>query len=126
MIFPTVTLSTGLRVANFSSPHSFRFTDGSVLPSCSFDHSDRGKLDTEEVDAPGLAGTTDVTVRWKLSDGIRELMAEAEATEGVDIFLVPLPFLTALKEAGLPIGRYRVVRVADRNTKTIHTDRFCV
>jgi len=126
MTFPTVTLSNGLRVANFSSPHSFRFTDGSELPACSFEHSDRGKLDTEEVEEPGIKGTTDVKICWKMSDGARELHNEALHTSDVDVFLVPLPFMTALKEEGRPIGRFRVVRVADRNTKVIHTDRFCV
>ncbi len=45
--------------------------------------------------------------------------------EDIDVVLVPFPVMTALKDAGISIGKARVIRVADRVTKMIHIDRFC-
>lgn len=48
-----VTLSNGLRVANFSSPHDFNFTDGSILPTVDAEKSKRLSMESiETVIAP--------------------------------------------------------------------------
>ena len=48
-----ITLSNGKKVANFSSPHPFTFTDGSVIPAVSNEESERLKvtfIETEHQD----------------------------------------------------------------------------
>jgi len=122
---PVITLSNGLRVANMSSPHPFNFTTGEVLPACSPEEANRLKLESVEVETPGIKGTIDISLRWRLSPAVAEHLAALEADPGVDVVLVPFPVMTALKEAGCPIGKCRVIRSADRVTKAIYPDRFC-
>ena len=124
---PIITLSNGLRVGNFSSPHPFTFTDGSVLPACSDDRSRRGKLDAVEILHPGIRGTTDIEVSFKLNPIVLEMIDEAEASN-CDVILVPFPVLRAMKDEDyFLVGmKCRVIRSADRITKEIHIDRFCI
>lgn len=125
--FPVVTLSTGVRVANFSSPHPFNFDDGSVLPACSAERSASLALATEEVAEKSACGRwQEIGLRFKMSNAVRGELDELNASEVVDIVLVPFPVMSAIKEIGLPIGKARVVRVADRVTKAACHDKFCV
>ena len=48
--FPIVTLSNGLRVANFNSPHAFEFEDGTILSAVSNEIAEETKLDNEDVE----------------------------------------------------------------------------
>ena len=125
MTMPIVTLTSGLRVANFSSPHTFLFTDGTELPACTAERTNASKLDTIETEHAGIAGTIDIEIVFKLTDTVREEIAKAQEAE-CDVVLVPFPLLTAMKAEGLDLGKCRVIRSADRITKAIHTDRFCV
>jgi len=137
---PSVVLSNGLRVANYSSPHPFTFTDGSVLPACSSARAKMTLLDASERELPreinGIK-IIDVVIDWKLTWFLEEEVDKityAQYQQGFpwDIILVPLPFMVAVKkyidrsfkDAGLP--PFRVIRVADRITKEIHIDKFCV
>ena len=136
---PVVTLSNGLRVANFSSPHSFKFTDGTVLPACTATRAQTLMLEAEEltlktyitqtnVSSNGMhvhVPITDILLSWKMSDVVAEALVALQANADVDVVLVPLPVMTALKEYGHEPGKARVIRVADRVTKEIHIDRFC-
>lgn len=122
---PIVTLTTGINVANFSSPHEFTFDDGSILPSCSPEHARALMLESREVEAP-QDRWTDVKLHFTLSSAVRFWLDELNNATEVDLVLVPLPVMEALKDAGLPVGKCRVVRVADRVTKKIHHDRFCI
>jgi hypothetical protein len=122
---PIITLSNGLRVGNFSSPHPFTFTDGSVLPACSDDRAERGKLDAVEILHDGIKGTKDIEISFKLNPIVREMIDEADHIN-CDVVLVPFPVLRAMKDEGLPLGKLRVIRSANRITKTIHIDRFCI
>lgn len=132
------TLSNGLKIANFSSPHPFIFVDGSVLPAVDNETARALMLDAVEVEHPqftivddGLGYEVD-RIRWidielvfKLNETVRQAVEDAQASNA-DIVLVPLPVLMAVKAAGLPVGKLRVCRVADRITKTICIDRFCI
>ena len=63
---PITTLTTGLRVGNFSSPHPFRFTDGSELPACSPERANGCMLNSHEVETDrGL--WTDIDLEFTLS-----------------------------------------------------------
>lgn len=118
------TLSNGVRVMNFSSPHPFIFTDGSVLPPVDADTARALMLDAVEIEHTN-GRWVDVELVFKLNDTVREAVEAAQASD-VDIVLVPLPVLSAVKAAGMPIGKLRVCRVADRVAKTICADRFCI
>jgi len=126
---PVVTLSNGVRVANFSSPHPFNFTDGAVCPACEPDRVKAGSLDRQEVesDFPGLPGVTAVVPSFKLNDGLREELMALQANPEVDVVLVPFPVLEAIREDGLydALSKAATICVADRLTEAIHVDRFC-
>jgi uncharacterized protein (DUF302 family) len=122
---PVIELKNGVRVANFSSPHPFTFDSGETLPACSPERAKELMLESVEVAVPGIKGTTDIQLEFKISEAVKAALAELERDEGIDIVLVPFPVMQALKDAGLSIGKARVCRVADRVSKTIFSDKFC-
>lgn len=93
-----ITLSNGKRVANFSSPHSFTFTDGSEIPAVDAEESVRLKVTfNEDIDEDG-----DVTLHFTLSDAVIEEMKywmKLWENEKVDVVFCCLPMITALKDA---------------------------
>ena len=132
---PIVTLSNGLRVANFSSPHSFEFEDGTVLPACEEERAKETQLNKVERETPHavLEGVVDVSLVFEMSDVCRAALEEAEALAekgDVDIILVPFPVREALcRERGvasLAGTPFRVILTKDRVTRTVFTSRFCV
>jgi hypothetical protein len=125
MTIPTVKLSNGLVVGNFSSPHAFVFEDGSNLSPCPPERARACMLHAVEVESPGIKGTVDIELSFKLTSSVRDELALAQALPGIDIILVPLPVMKAMADAGMPIGKCRTIRVADRVTKAIHINRFC-
>ena len=95
-----ITLSNGKKVANFSSPHPFTFTDGSVIPAVSKEESERLKVTFIENEHSDESG--DMSLRFELS---RDVMFEmrywvAMYNVGyVDVVFCPLPMITAMKDA---------------------------
>lgn len=132
--FPVVTLSNGVRVANFSSPHPFSFDDGSVLPACSAERSAALSLSTEEVVEKSACGRwNDIRLRFMMSESVFRELKEMSSNESVDIILVPFPVMEAIKVCNSTsrrsnsfLNKARVVRVADRVTKAACHDKFCV
>jgi hypothetical protein len=129
---PVVTLTNGIRVANFSSPHTFTFTDGSVLPACAKERALHLMLQSHEREIPGVKGSVDLELTFEMSLAVEEALITLNMREDIDIVLVPLPVLQALKDKPFKgqdlrkaIGKCRVCRVSDRVSKTIHHDRFC-
>jgi hypothetical protein len=131
---PVVVLSNGLRVANFSSPHTFNFEDGNILEACAPDRVAAGALDRVDEDRPwpGLPGVTAVVPVFRLSASARELLMELQADENVDVILSPLPVIDALRrfsadgEDGISyFTKAATICVKDRQTKTIFINRFC-
>ena len=126
---PVVTLSNGLRVANFSSPHPFNFTDGTVLAPCEPDRVKAGSLDRvdQESPFPGLLGVTAVVPKFRLNDALREELRRLQVATDVDVVLVPFPVLEAIREDGCyeELTKAATICVADRQTKAIFIDRFC-
>jgi hypothetical protein len=125
MNMPVITLANGLRVGNLSSPHPFRFTSGEELPAVSRERTGALNLDVKEVVHP-RATHTDIELVFVLTAAVAAALDAADADQGVDIVIVPLPVMTALKAAGRSIGKARVCRVADRVSKEIHPDVFCI
>lgn len=131
---PKVTLSNGARVVNFSSPHEFRFTDGSVLAACPPDMTNALKMEPVEVEYlhPQVSGVHDIALDFRMTDVVFDALVCLYANPEIDIILIPFPLMTVIKNvrlgggAGMSTGKCRVCRVADRVTKVIHHDKFCI
>lgn len=131
-IVPVTTLTNGVRVANFSSPHSFVFVDGKVLEACSKERSEKLALEAEEVstmnptcwDQKGIP-VKDISLTWKMTEAVARELDNLYASGGFDILIVPLPVMTAIKAAKRHIGKARCIRTFDRNSKTVCIDKFC-
>ena len=137
MSIPIVTLKNGIRVGNFSSPHTFTFNTGEVLAACSSERANALMLETEEVEVPSECGRwTDIQLSFKMSETVLEALKDLDISD-FDIMIVPLPVLKALDAYLAKRGWYntryielvsdkcRVCLSADRVTKTIFSDRFC-
>lgn len=123
-----LSLSNGKRVANFSSPHPFTFTDGSVLPAVSNELAKLLEVDFHEEDQ---FGNGDVSLSFSLSGLVKERveMWDREFQEGNgDVVFVPLPMLTALREYGINIrvSPFRAIRIEDRINKLVSINKQCI
>lgn len=132
MKLPTVTLTNGLVVANFSSPHEFKFVDGSILPACSPERANHlmlhAAMEMESITTIRGIDITDVSILFLMSKVVKEELERLLSPENknFDILIVPLPVMTAMKNEGMDITVCRTVRVADRVNKLCHIDRFCI
>lgn len=122
-----VTLSNGKRVANFSSPHPFTFTDGTVLPAVDPETSQLLKIDFIETEI----GNGDISLEFELSGKVRGAMKEwQDAYNGnlVDVVFCPLPMITAMRSAGINVKStpFRAVRIEDRVNKLVSIDKQCI
>jgi len=122
---PIVVLENGVRIANFSSPHSFKFDDGIELPGCSKERATRLMLRSEEIEVPGVReGVVDIDLQFRMSDVVEAAILEANQDGSVDVVLVPFPVMTCWKSSGRDIGKMRCVRL-DRITKVAFSGKFC-
>ena len=125
----TITLSNGLTIANFSSPHPFTFTTGEVLPACDDDWAKEMMLDINEteyhVNEDGLVWT-DVSLKIDVPKNVREELYKLMHNDDIDIILVPHMVLQAMKDYPMITDKCRVIRCADRVTKEIYPDKFCI
>jgi len=122
-----ITLSNKKKVGNFSSPHSFKFEDESILPAVSNEESNRLKVTfIEDEDDAG-----DVILSFRLSGEIwiemnkwRDLWIEGE----VNIVFCPLPMIKALNEAdyGVKDSPFRSIRIEDRIKKLVSIHKQCI
>lgn len=118
-------MNNGLRIVNFSSPHSFIFTTGEVLPGCSPERARSLMLNPIEIEHQNNSWV-DIELRFEMTIHVQSQIDLLNADKNIDIILVPLPIMTALKQGELLIGKCRSCRVADRIAKTIYSDRFCI
>jgi len=128
------TLTNGLRIANFSSPHLFTFTDGTILPAVSIELATKLMLKVDEKRVPQRNSRfRTVTLDWSLSEAVSEEIDywfTFFAMKEVDVVIIPLPVMVALKsiwnDKDIIKSPFRVIRVSNRITKEIHTDKFCI
>lgn len=128
------TLSNGLRVANFSSPHPFTFTDGTVIPAVEDEKAINLMLDVEESSIPQRNSRfKTVELDWSLSEPVADEIDywfTFFAMKKVDVVIVPLPVMVALRNIwnikDILKSPFRVIRVANRITKAIHINKFCM
>ena len=73
-------------------------------------------------------GFSDIDLNFELSDVVKEALIEAHENDVVDVVLVPFPVLSAVRESGSSnlFPKIRTIRCANRVTKEIYPDRFCV
>lgn len=122
-----ITLTNGKKVANFSSPHPFTFTDGTVLPAVSDDMADYLKVTfIEHIDDNG-----DTSLTFALSSQVRNHMTtctNAWVKGKVDVVFCPLPMITAMHDKGYNVKNspFRAVRIEDRIKKLISIDKQCI
>jgi hypothetical protein len=129
--YPVITLTNGLRVMNFNSPHAFNFIDGCVLPAVPNNIALETQLDFEDVyhQESITPAWYSVEKKFKMSTACHFRMNQCEmvaALEKVDIILVPLPVLVLMKEMGHNTKLYRTIYVVDRITKEISNNTFCI
>lgn len=139
MKFPIATLTNGVKVMNFNSPHSFEFEDGTILNAVSNDIAKATQLDTQDIELPTIDGITmDVQKKFVMSQACLDHLiqaAQVAEVEDVRIILAPLPVISAVKDWQLNIlisefpilqQKLRTIYVVDRITKKISTKKFCV
>lgn len=127
-----VTLSNGVTVANFSSPHSFKFTDGNELAAVSNFEAEELKIDFIETPSTGVTDTiTDISLDFAITQAVRDrmdFMMKSFDIGLVDVVLCPLPMITALKAEGFNLKRspFRAVRMENRIEKLVSINKFCI
>jgi len=125
---PRVVLTNGLRVSGFSSVHPFTFVDGAVLQGCTVERAQALRIDSKESESPGIRGTTDIALKWVMTENVLAELRRLDCLEDIDIVLIPLPLISALKDGGHwpSFAKLRGHRLADSVSKVCHIDRFCI
>ena len=96
--YPSIKLESGIRVVNYSCPHSYVFHTGEVLPACSDEVAQETKLEANHGKVYNDKGWLDVSISYCLSKMQHEELPKLIAFIEIDIILVPYPVLNALKE----------------------------
>ena len=129
--FTVLTLSNGKRVGNFSSPHEFKFTDGSILPAVSDERGRELSMVKYEVDY----GNGDMLLAFYFTPIIEEEMEIWESLKEkneVDIVFCPLPMFTKIRERLNNLRKsvrdvpFRVVYIEDRIEKKVSITKQCI
>ena len=125
---PRVVLTNGLRISGFSSTHPYTFIDGCVLDGCSKERAYSLRIDSKESESPGIRDTIDITLKWVMTENVLAELRRLDGIEDVDIVLIPLPLISALKDGGHwpSFAKLRGHKFADSVTKICHIDRFCI
>jgi|TARA_Y100000310_G_scaffold185079_1_gene185172 hypothetical protein len=137
-MYTQITLKNGLTIVNFSSPHPFTFTTGEILPACEPEWVEKMSLDiyeesTERHLRNSYTRWNDIKMSVGIPDNVRKKLWYAQIGSDIDIILVPFMLLQALKDCDYYWGsdkdniwKCRTIRCADRITKEIYPDRFCI
>jgi hypothetical protein len=114
-------------VGNFSSPHEFKFVGGEVLPAASPEVAKTLSLEPVERILYEKDSIQTIQIEFRMSKTVKQELLKLKEFPG--IILVPLPVLQALKlefpEFTPENTPFRTIRVADRVTKEIFTNKFC-
>jgi hypothetical protein len=126
-----VTLSNGLVVANFSSSHSFEFEDGNILAGCSKERCMNLMLNAKDVEVRREVGgisIIDIDLSFEMTHSVMSALISTCMDAEVMVVLVPLPVMRCIPEDAPECvkNKARVIRVANRVTRAICIDRFCI
>lgn len=124
-----ITLTNGKKVANFSSPHEFKFEDGNVLPAASNKEAERLKINFIEEEL----GNGDIKLSFELPDDVLQEMdkwMEAHRQGDVDVVFCPMPMINAIKlelgESYLKKSPFRGIRMQSRIDKLVSIHKQCL
>ena len=127
---PKVTLSNGLCVVNFSSPHDFAFEDGNVLAAC--DPSITRALSLQRTEDIDIRICNGVEVEWVqiqflITSDIMTALNYLQGDDSIDVVIIPFPVLDAIRNIGqlYLYDKCGTIYTVDRVSKTISTTRFC-
>lgn len=148
---PRIKLSNGLTIANFSSPHPFTFTTGEILPACKPRWVKRMSLSIEETIVhkgplnswnkrlqqriyletnDNSLNMSNILIVMTVPRAVINALVALDKDSDVDIVLIPFMVMQALRDDirvnTFSIKKCRVIRCADRVTKEIYPDKFCV
>ncbi len=133
MFMPFVTLTNGLKIANFSSPHEFKFEDGSILNKCSDYRANLLKVDfIENKIFNEKLKIYDIKLDFGLSEQLKDQIDFIiNYVDEFDIILIPLSMLNAMKNHNkynkkISLLPFRCIRTKNRLDKTIRIDEFCI
>ena len=98
-IIPTIQLSNGVIVGNFSSNHKFEFEDGRVLPARNKETSERLSVSIEEkyTENPMNPSLTDVEMSFSLSKEIEDELKDLCEENIHDVIIIPNMMMDAIK-----------------------------
>jgi len=137
---PSVTLTNGLVVANWTSPHPFLFEDGSKLDACTKERAILTMLKSEEQVRCKHDKYVSIKIEWGLTWFLEEEIKKILNLWDNDrlpwnIMITPRPLLQAMTVNNTILyGRlnncdhpFRVVRLVDRTEpKVTSINKFCV
>ena len=129
--YPSIKLDSGIRIVNYSSPHTYKFHTGEELPACSDEVAQDTKLETNHSKVYNDNGWLDVSINYALSELQVEELAKLADFDVIDIILIPYPVMTSIKDEESPFwddvyDKVRVCKLHDRVTKVIRSDEFCI
>ena len=139
--YPSIKLDSGIRIVNYSSPHTYKFHTGEELPACSNKVAQDTKLEAHHHSEFNEGGWKDIRINYSLSGMQEEELLKLAELAVIDIILIPYPVMTAIKDfirhsdyydsyiqvyEGTVLKKVRVCKLHDRVTKVIRSDEFCV
>jgi hypothetical protein len=134
------TLRNGLKVANFNSPHSFTFDDGSVLESVSKEFAKNTMLGSSDIEADNGKFTI-VAKKFAMTDKCLTALFELTKSDA-DVIIAPLPVVQLINDdfanrdnkvwQELTVNDIKTLRskvftcfLADRVNKICSISKFC-
>lgn len=122
---PIVTLSNGLKVANFCDESTMQFSDGNILLAVENDRFEVLSPKHQIIPTAGKKNTIDLHTSYKNDSRIKEEMMALDGRNDIDIVLVPIPVMEALKEWGYDIAKSKArTKCFDKITRTLRIDQF--
>lgn len=127
-----VKLNNGVKVANFSTAHDFRFDDGSVLPRVPTENVRKYSINIfEDGEVEPQGRFQDILLQPRLTRDVREKIKEYQdmyQKGEIDIVICPIVMLNAMKLENIDIKNspFRSVRRKDKITKEVWSSKFCI
>lgn len=124
---PVVELSNDIRVANFASPHPFRFVDGSYLPECDPLRVRALTVQARETEHQSFwPDIKDVSIEMVVPDAVLAELEKINLSAEIDFAIISMHTLLALKQNGIELGKARGIRNLGRNKKVSLIDKFVI
>ncbi len=119
-------LSNGLKVANFCDSDVITFKDGNILEGVEFDRymalEPKHKVTAQN---GRKSGTMDLVTQYHNSDMILDEIRALDGNGEIDVIIVSIPVMEALKEWGYDMKMSKArTKVFDKITNTVMIDQF--